>query len=328
MDSPILSIICAAYNHEKTIAQTLDGFLNQKTKYQFEVIINDDASTDNTPTIIRKYEKEHPNIIKAIYQTENQYSRGCDFLKEILMPAAKGKYIAICEGDDYWCSDNKIEKQISFLENHNQYSCTVHNTQIIDEYGRILGNCFFGNERDLYTTNNYLDFPHTSSYLFKNPIYTDQQYLLEIKCIRSYWDKTLALYFLKAGKVHYFPEVMSCYRYNTNSGFSYQTRMKKNNYTKMKIDAEIQHYQQIQAYGLPIDISKHYYRNVNDYAISFFLRFRTKENYELLKKSFRESPFSAFGFVRYYFCSIPKKILIIIKKIVKHSLRQIGIWKV
>lgn len=116
MQEPLVSIICTAYNHGPFIRQCLDGFMMQKTNFPFEVLVHDDASTDNTAEIIREYEDKYPDIIKPIYQTENQYSKGVKIGLTYLYPNAKGKYIAECEGDDYWTDPLKLQKQVDFLE--------------------------------------------------------------------------------------------------------------------------------------------------------------------------------------------------------------------
>ena len=127
MDSSIkVSVICLAYNHEKYIRDTLEGFVMQKANFKFEVLIHDDASTDNTAAIIKEYEEKYPDIIKPIYQTENQYSKGIGISRQILLPLARGKYLAWCEGDDYWTNPNKLQKQIDFLDKNPEYSACVH----------------------------------------------------------------------------------------------------------------------------------------------------------------------------------------------------------
>ena len=105
---PLVSICCITYNHAPYIRQCLDGFMMQQTNFTFEVLIHDDASTDGTADIIREYESKYPDIIKPIYQTENQYSKGVKVSATFNFPRAKGKYIAMCEGDDYWtrCAHN------------------------------------------------------------------------------------------------------------------------------------------------------------------------------------------------------------------------------
>ena len=116
-ERPLVSICCLAFNHEPYIREALEGFLMQKTDFPIEVLIHDDASTDGTASIIREYEERFPDIIKPIYQTENQYSKGIKNISGIFnFPRAKGKYIAMCEGDDYWTDPYKLQKQIDFLD--------------------------------------------------------------------------------------------------------------------------------------------------------------------------------------------------------------------
>lgn len=121
MKQPLVSILCATFNQEKYIAQTIEGFLMQKVDFPIEIIIHDDASTDGTADIIRKYEAEHPDKIKGIYQTENQYSKKVPIWDSFIYPKATGKYFAECEGDDYWTDPNKLQRQIDFLEKHPDY---------------------------------------------------------------------------------------------------------------------------------------------------------------------------------------------------------------
>lgn len=113
-----VSVICNAYNHEKYIRSALDGFVMQKTTFPFEVLIHDDASSDRTAEIIREYEIKYPDIIKPIYSTENQYSKNDGSLSRIQYGRAQGKYIALCEGDDYWTDPLKLQKQYDLLESN------------------------------------------------------------------------------------------------------------------------------------------------------------------------------------------------------------------
>ena len=137
-DTPLVSVRCVTYNHEPYIAQALDGFLMQKTNFPFEVIVHDDASTDRTAEIIREYEARFPKIIKPIYETENQYSKHDGSLRRIMDAACKGKYIAFCEGDDYWIDENKLQMQVDFLEKHDDYSTYYSNVEGIDKDGNPL----------------------------------------------------------------------------------------------------------------------------------------------------------------------------------------------
>ena len=111
-DKPLVSIKCMTYNHEKYISRTLDGFLIQKTTFPFEILVHDDASTDKTTYILHEYEKKFPKIIKVIYEEINQYQFGMHHKK--INEAIKGKYLAVCEGDDYWINKNKLQVQVIY----------------------------------------------------------------------------------------------------------------------------------------------------------------------------------------------------------------------
>ena len=123
-EKPLVSVICNAYNHELYIRDALKGFVTQKTDFPLEILIHDDASTDKTADIIREYEAQYPDLIKPIYQTENQYSRGG--IGKFQFPRAVGKYIAFCEGDDYWTDPLKLQKQVDALEAHPEVDICAH----------------------------------------------------------------------------------------------------------------------------------------------------------------------------------------------------------
>src|SRR5690554_7571091 len=111
---PLLSICCTTFNHEKFLEKTLEGFLAQQTNFSFEIVIHDDASTDRTVEIIQEYAKKDSRIV-SILQTENQYSQNIKIWPNYLFPKAQGKYIALCEGDDYW-TDPRSEEHTSELQ--------------------------------------------------------------------------------------------------------------------------------------------------------------------------------------------------------------------
>ena len=117
-DVPLVSIRCAVFNHEPSLRQCLDGFVMQKTNFPFEAIIHDDASTDGSVAIIREYAAKYPEIIKPVYETENQYSKGNGSLGRALDAAMHpdSKYVALCEGDDYWTDPDKLQQQVDILE--------------------------------------------------------------------------------------------------------------------------------------------------------------------------------------------------------------------
>lgn len=136
MEKKLVAIHCITYNHEPYIRKALEGFVMQKTNFPFIAIVHDDASTDKTAEIVREYAEKYPDIIKPIYETENQYSKRDGSLGRIMnaaIEATGAKYIAYCEGDDYWTDPLKLQKQIDFLESHPDYSIVANNSAIKNE---------------------------------------------------------------------------------------------------------------------------------------------------------------------------------------------------
>ena len=129
----MVSIHCLTYNHEPYIRQCLEGFVMQQTNFRFEAVVHDDASTDGTAAIVREYAKKYPDIIKPILESENQYSKHDGSLERIMDEKCIGKYIAFCEGDDYWIDPFKLQKQVDFLEAHSDYGMVFTDYQIIYE---------------------------------------------------------------------------------------------------------------------------------------------------------------------------------------------------
>ena len=117
IERPVVSICCITYNHERYIEDTLKGFLIQKTDFPFEILIHDDASTDATSSILRKYQRDYPTLIKLVIQDENQYSKGERIFPK-LYNIAKGDYISLCEGDDFWLDTNKTNQDATYLKNN------------------------------------------------------------------------------------------------------------------------------------------------------------------------------------------------------------------
>jgi glycosyltransferase involved in cell wall biosynthesis len=213
---PLVSICCITYNHESFIEDALEGFLIQETDFPFEILINDDASTDRTAVIIREYESAYPNIIKPIYQTENQYSKGN---KPGLLnrERAKGKYIALCEGDDYWTASNKLMKQIDFLEMNPEYSICFHSvkiwkdSQLIDDYiTREVPET--SSIREL-ANGNYI---HTPSVVYRNRLFEHTKNMKK----SPIGDYFLHMMNAKYGKIKKIHENMAVYRVHAGGNMS------------------------------------------------------------------------------------------------------------
>ena len=153
-ETPVVTIQCLVYNHEPYLRQCLDGFVMQKTNFPYEAIVHDDCSTDQSAAIIREYAERYPDIIKPIYESENQYSKKDGRLIEIINKHTRGRYVAFCEGDDYWTDPYKLQKQVTYLEQHTEIGLCYTDFDIKDEnnkhlYRSILKNKQHSNDRFL-----------------------------------------------------------------------------------------------------------------------------------------------------------------------------------
>lgn len=144
MDKPLVSISCITYNHAPYIKDALEGFVSQKTDFPFEVLIHDDCSTDGTTEIIKEYARKYPDVIKPLYEKENQYQNGKPAGSNVWnLPRAQGKYIALCEGDDYWKDPDKLRKQVEFLEANPDYGMCFTDFDVKNECnGRYTSDVF------------------------------------------------------------------------------------------------------------------------------------------------------------------------------------------
>lgn len=132
---PLVSICTTTYNHAKYLRQTLDSFLSQQCNFPFEILVHDDVSTDGTIDILQEYAQRYPDIVKPLFEEENQYSKGVPINETFNFPRAQGKYIAFCEGDDYWCDPTKLQRQIDHMESDPTCTFCFTNGYIHDENG-------------------------------------------------------------------------------------------------------------------------------------------------------------------------------------------------
>lgn len=212
----LVSIKCLVYNHEPYLRQCLEGFVMQKTNFRFEAIVHDDASTDGSAAIIREYAEQYPDIIKAMYETENQYSKHDGSLRRIVNSACKGKYIAICEGDDYWIDPLKLQKQVDFLENNPDYILCGTNGLILWDNGTNAPEYFHRNfvSRELQPEDVIGKWPFpTASLLFRRELYDIAD---GFKCRIYSGDIRLILVALANGRIWSLADVSTVYRLNSN----------------------------------------------------------------------------------------------------------------
>jgi glycosyltransferase involved in cell wall biosynthesis len=228
MNQPLVSISCITYNHAPFIRECLDGFLMQKTNFEFEIIIHDDASTDGTKEIILEYTSKYPKIIFPLLQSENQYSKGLrGMMARFNFPRCKGKYIAICEGDDFWSDDLKLQKQVDFLEENSDFSMCFHNSDRIYEIEEINKIYNVVENKDYSIDELFLRWiAPTSSLIFKKEVVSKiSEVALDKRILNG--DLIIVLSSFDFGKVRGFKDFMSSYRIHEN-GIS-QKRIKEDN---------------------------------------------------------------------------------------------------
>lgn len=209
----LVSVLCITYNHERYIRETLEGFLMQKTDFAFEVLIHEDASTDKTAEIVHEYESKYPDIFRVIYETENQYHKGIEYNHDLLAPMARGKYIALCEGDDAWIDDEKLQLQVDYMEKHPECSLTVHKAflQYPHDWSGKREPRAMGYEKEgiVPFKRHFLKWSAaTSSFLFRKELYMPMP---EFFRKAPTGDEPLKFYLAAHGEVYYFDRVMSVY---------------------------------------------------------------------------------------------------------------------
>lgn len=215
---PLVSISCITYNHASYIKECIDGFLMQKTNFNFEVLIHDDHSTDGTEEIIKEYAKQYPDIIKPLFEKENQYSLGKPIGSAVWnLPRARGEYIAICEGDDYWTDPYKLQKQVDFLESHPDYGmCYTKVKRFVPKNNKFIDEWGGPNETmDKLLIENTIP---TLTAVFHKAIYYN--YLTEIHPSKRGWlmgDYPIWLYFAQNSKIKFINETTGVYRICTES---------------------------------------------------------------------------------------------------------------
>jgi glycosyltransferase involved in cell wall biosynthesis len=223
-----VTVLCIAYNHEKYIRQCLESIVSQKTDFRYKVVVHDDASTDSTADIIREFEHKYPEIIKPIYQTENQLGKNISVYKEYLIPQIEGDYVAFCEGDDYWTDINKLQIQSDYLDKHPASSACGHNTTIIKESeaakkALVIDIC--GGEEGCLSEKTVIDWGyilHLSSIMYRSAFARFPEFFYSIYIL----DMPMALYLRFCGDIYRFEKTMSAYRFMVSNSWSVKQRQK------------------------------------------------------------------------------------------------------
>ena len=214
--TPLVSIQCLVYNHEPFLRQCLDGFVMQQTDFLFEAIVHDDASTDGSVAIIHEYAEKYPDIIKPIFETENQYCKKDGSIRRTINHHIRSKYVALCEGDDYWIDPLKLQKQVDFLESHPDYTMCCCRTKLLSEKKQVyIGENYCYNQSQDILVKDLINrtglFISTCSILYKKSVKDNYPIYCE-KC--AVGDYPLQIMCAMKGKTYYFNEPMAVYRIN------------------------------------------------------------------------------------------------------------------
>lgn len=232
---PVVSVICITYNHQPYIVGAIESFLKQQTDFPFEIIIHDDASTDGTTEIVRQYAKQYPNIITPIFQKENQSSKlKKNALLPIIMTAisyASGKYIAYCDGDDYWTDAHKLQIQISEMQKYSDCEMSFHPVlrQSINGKRREKILARHSGHNKIFKTRQLVlgaaKFCPTVSFIFTKDTFTSiPQWLFDAPCT-DYFLQILAS--LKGGAL-YINKIMAVYRSHSIGSWTEKVSKDKN----------------------------------------------------------------------------------------------------
>ena len=216
-----VSVLCTAYNHEPYLRDALEGVVHQQTNFPFELLVSDDASTDNTAAILREYAEKYPDIIRPFYLEKNIYSQGIDVYETLLFPESRGEYLAACEGDDYWTDPTKLQRQVDFLDAHPEYSACVHNTVAHDTDGKLPDRVLFeqSGDRDIpfsQVVRGMSHAFHTSSILARRDYIVHYPDFHDVAFPYGFTDYAVGVWLAIVGKVRFLDRCMSVYRIGSN----------------------------------------------------------------------------------------------------------------
>jgi len=167
---PVVSVCCYTYNQNHLLADALEGFLAQETDFPVEIVVQDDASTDGTDKLIRRYAADHPRLFRPVFHAENSRSRGMSPMLSCL-GHCRGEFIAMCEGDDYWTDPRKLQLQVEFLRANTDCVGCIHDAKVIDGKGKTLMESCINRQAGRYTRRDCIEWLHsgypTASLVFR-----------------------------------------------------------------------------------------------------------------------------------------------------------------
>lgn len=219
----LVSVCVVTYNHGRYLKTCLDSILSQERDFRIEILIHDDASSDDAQQIIRSYQERYPEMIRPILRVENQYSRGIRNISGAYnFPRARGKYIALLDGDDYWCDREKLKKQTLYMESHPACGFTFHSARVVTEDGRLVNGALMRPYRKsrVISPSQLVDKAVGSpfgSFLIRREIVAElPDYYVQCPV----GDRPLELMCAAFGESYYFDEPMSVYRFSVRGSWT------------------------------------------------------------------------------------------------------------
>ena len=294
----MVTVRCRTYNHENYIRDCLEGFVMQKTKFRFEVLVHDDASTDKTASIVKEYAEKYPNIIVPILEKENQYSKHDGTIERIFLSMSHGKYIAACEGDDCWTDPLKLQKQVDFLEAHPDYTMVCNRTQLYSEkVHKAIGENYCYNQsqpvdvRDVICRGGM--FISTCSIIYRANLKDNYPDYCR-KC--KVGDFPLQIMAAMKGNIYYFNDMMSVYRTDNPMSWMGGLGWTEENYEK-RISAIRSVVSMLKGFSTDYPQYSNYFKNRIAHHINLFIPNRKKSKkirtqfYEEFKDEFKSFSF-------------------------------------
>lgn len=311
---PLVSVCVITYNHGKYIRQCLDGILMQKVNFPYEILIHDDASPDDTADIIHEYWEKYPTVIKPILQTENQYSKGVD-VSRFNFDRAKAKYIAQCEGDDYWTDDGKMQMQVDFLEEHEEYIGTAHNVRTIDQNYQELEeskHCYPIRSAHVFEKEDAIKFQlvgQTASLLHRNIFPTLSKEILDAYyACKSNGDQKLSLLYGQLGEMYFFEECIANHRKIVSEGDSWSARMYGKNMFYYSFQSQLSLHELARVIDPNVSVPNDSLCGVWYGSVLYFIRHPCVDNMKICLKILHEFPRKVLLAI-YFFKKFPSYIV-------------------
>ncbi len=313
MNMPLVSVIVPTYNHEKYIGETLDSILRQKVNFEYEIIVGEDSSEDNTRKIIKQYEKKYAEKMVCVYRKDNLGGKRNS--EDIIFDRVRGQYIAFCEGDDNWCAEDKLQKQIDFLRQNPKYIGVASNVNTINKYGVVLKKNpqFKYMDEHIYTMENALkgeELGQVAGVVYRNFFrkMTNREIAYYKKCTMN-GDIKLCVTAAMYGDIYYLSDITANYRWVRHGGDNWNSKIEGRNMNGFYFDTFLSLQKYIfKVYHKQMNIDNKLLIYVYE-SFRYFLNRPTRQNMAIFFHIFKNGYFSKSFLVRYLINTYIQKCL-------------------